>query len=210
MAEEEKSNGVVWWAVWSRMLSSKGTRLRWGNSFSISFQIEWNMIGETVLLSTFWIKWISSWLKIERKTVTTIILHLIWKEIENEQQLHETAGMFGSCPGKVICRDVCLNYRRLNSFLDRDFSRNNFRQFLDFLASRLAAWWNCPACLDHSPAEIRAVITYSFYDYIKGILYHLYAIISSLMQDIAWIVHQHIGNVSAMPSTFIIIISCIS
>ena len=30
----------------------------------------------------FWTKWNSIWLKIERKTVTTIISHSIWKEME--------------------------------------------------------------------------------------------------------------------------------
>ena len=32
----------------------------------------------------FWTKWISIWFKIERKTVTTIVSHSIWKEIEYE------------------------------------------------------------------------------------------------------------------------------
>ena len=32
----------------------------------------------------FWAKWNSIWFKIERKTVTTIISHSIWKEIEYE------------------------------------------------------------------------------------------------------------------------------
>ena len=30
----------------------------------------------------FWTKWISIWFKIERKAVTTIISHSVWKEIE--------------------------------------------------------------------------------------------------------------------------------
>ena len=57
--------------------------LHWENYISISFHIEWDMIVVTVFLSIFSIlKWNSIWFKIERKTVTMIISHSIWKELE--------------------------------------------------------------------------------------------------------------------------------
>ena len=55
--------------------------LHWENSYSISFQIEWDMILVTVFLSIFGSKWNFIRLKIGRKTVTTIISNSIWKGI---------------------------------------------------------------------------------------------------------------------------------
>ena len=56
--------------------------LYWQNYILFSFHIEWDMIVVTVFLSIFWIKLNSIWFKIERKTVTTIISHSVWKEME--------------------------------------------------------------------------------------------------------------------------------
>ena len=65
---------------WQLLLHESGIGLDWG--IYISFQIEWDMIVVTVFLPILNQR-NSILFKIERKTVTTIISHLIWKEIEH-------------------------------------------------------------------------------------------------------------------------------
>ena len=54
----------------------------------------------------FWAKWKSIWFKIERKTVTTIISHSIWKEIE--LQFSQWSGIIHPASGTKQRPDVIL------------------------------------------------------------------------------------------------------
>ena len=54
----------------------------WENYISTSFHTEWDLIVETVFLSILNQMEIHFVQKIEKKTVTTIIYHSMWKEME--------------------------------------------------------------------------------------------------------------------------------
>ena len=56
--------------------------VRWENYISISFQIEWYMIVVIVFLTILNQMEFHLVQKIESKTVTTIISHSMWKEME--------------------------------------------------------------------------------------------------------------------------------
>ena len=56
-------------------------RIHWENYISISFHIQWDMIAVTVFLSILNQMEFHLVQKIERKTVTTIISHWMWKEM---------------------------------------------------------------------------------------------------------------------------------
>ena len=60
-----------------------------------------------------WTKWKSVWFKIERKTVTTIISHSIWKEMEYQfyHCMHRTAVHLGR--SKVVRSLICRSKIRL-------------------------------------------------------------------------------------------------
>ena len=71
----------------------------------------------------FWTKWDSIWFKIEKKTVTTIISHSIWKETKYKFFSHTDAGYYvcdelGNIPRKVLCQwSLLANARSDVSFV---------------------------------------------------------------------------------------------
>ena len=89
--------------------------LQWENWYSISFQVEWDMILVTVFLSILWTKWISIWLKVEKKTVTTIISHSMWKEME--YQFSHCMLQFLSSPCRKIIEGVSSPLKPLGTIL---------------------------------------------------------------------------------------------
>ena len=69
-------NVLYWWVNIFHVL------LHWENYISISFHIEWYMIVVTVFLSTLNQMELHFCSKSKGKTVTTIISHSMWKEME--------------------------------------------------------------------------------------------------------------------------------
>ena len=66
---------------WKNEPEGNNDAIYWENYVSISFHIEWDMILVTIFLSIL-NQMDSIWFKIENKTVTTIISHSLWKEME--------------------------------------------------------------------------------------------------------------------------------
>ena len=155
-------SGVIVCRVYSRIFSRIESLFNAGSMhlvffFNFGLLYGWLSCSRVVKLSLrFWTKWNSIWFKIESKTVTRIISHSIWQEIEYE---------FSQCvtwPRCHIARTTIWPEERITHFCQDYF----WGQFLFLLLGNVS--WNSYFCIQ-TPVNIPAR------NYVHGVFHSWYA-----------------------------------